>query len=1547
MRAQADVYYTKPAATTNFNLLTNWSSTLDGTGPSPANLDGHDLVVTNNRAVTTAASSIAQPNSLTIESGSTVTIGNNGRISLPISGTLTVRGILVWNVSNAGFTPQGTIFNGTESFDATSTLRIQNWRTNYFLTGISNLGTLDIRTGPATGAWNLGLNNGTILQGNLVCNFNQVGAVGLTSGATRAITVNGNLTLTNGLLQFGDATPLADYTLNVFGDFTMGVNGEFNANVASGRTFLLHLRGANNLLSLNSAFSTTGVNYTVAAGATYTLTDQTITVAAGQLFTLNGSLTANNTVLTGAGQFSTGAAAILATDHPAGVAGVGPAGTIQLTGGQNYAATCTYIFTNTSTQNTGFSTHPLNAGRVEVGRVRVTGRALLDADLSVSDSVSVVNAATLELGMSTIARNVTGLVSVQGVITTTHPAGFSGGVSTALQNYTAAQILFGASSTLGYNGAAQTVTAHKQAPNLLLSGTGTKTADGSFTVSGTLTLNNVTFNGSTATVTLQGPTAGTGTVVNAAGGTIALTGSVTGTWPYATSLDGAFTYNRASRVLTLAGSLTVVENFNLVNGTVAIASGTLTTQGAITGTGTITGTAASTWNLLGLGIISAINTPVTLGTFNFDPATSKTLTLTGNLTLTNSLHLGANAVLSASGRTITLNSAFTAVSGATINDNNSTTYLFNGSAAQSWPAAINAVSGRLTLNNSAGVQLNGALTLGNLTLTNGTLDLNDQHLTLNEGYTRTNGLLAGSSGSRLTINGTGNVNSPIVFDETAGRNTLEQLTINRPPSGTVTLGSNLNISGPSNAVVIFGGVLNASTYSIGGPAANLVMTSGANIRLGKLGSPLPEFGGSYSLASGSTITVDGAGDQTIKGGMSYRNLMLSGSGTKTFTDSINGSNVIAGTFSVQGTATVDLQDYVVGGRYTDGTITNLTMGAGTRLRSSNTTFPVPAMAGTYTNNASSTLELYGTDDVTQQNLRGGRSFGNIEINADAANRSLDLNRCGNVLVGPGNVGVSGTLSLNTPAVMAIETGSAITGTGTFAMADNTGLIYADNNGIALTGATGAVRTTTRNFSSNAWYGVRGGTNMVTGTGLPAVILGFILGKSGGTVTFSNPTTVQDELYLLGGNLTAASLTLANDALITRTEGVLTNAPTTGANLDLYYAPNDAAITVGNEWPSLSGVIRNVTTENTLDVTLTANRSVKGVLAMVEGYLTVNPANTLTLEAGALLSGEKATSYVRGPIQTQEAVGAGSSTFKNLGFAVSGGAEDLGTITLTRRAGPGYAQSGLGNTGISRFFTANITGAQPTSGRIITLRWTTDEDNGKDFSTYQGAVFTRPNGLAPWERLRLGGPWYPTYLSGTMRTIYAQTFHFSDFTVTDETSPLPVQLLSFSGASSAKGHALTWSTAQEINNAGFTLQKSRNGVEFTELGFVTGRGTTQSSSAYEYLDLGEHTEVYYRLVQHDLDGKTTTIGTIQVGGAQKEHTPSLYPNPSQGQVTLNLNGFSSQAVRVLNALGQVVLEKTTSIHEPVVELDLTALPAGLYRVVASGSQGQHTTSVLKQ
>jgi len=111
--------------------------------------------------------------------------------------------------------------------------------------------------------------------------------------------------------------------------------------------------------------------------------------------------------------------------------------------------------------------------------------------------------------------------------------------------------------------------------------------------------------------------------------------------------------------------------------------------------------------------------------------------------------------------------------------------------------------------------------------------------------------------------------------------------------------------------------------------------------------------------------------------------------------------------------------------------------------------------------------------------------------------------------------------------------------------------------------------------------------------------------------------------------------------------------------------------------------------------------------------------------------------------------------------------------------------------------------------------------------------------------------------------------------------VPVELTSFSVNINDNNVELSWSTATELNNLGFEVQRSREEKEFFTIGFVEGKGTTTETQFYYYIDEGIDDGKYqYRLKQIDFDGtfEYSQVVELEVTSPNEFTLMQNYPNP---------------------------------------------------------------------
>ncbi len=148
-----------------------------------------------------------------------------------------------------------------------------------------------------------------------------------------------------------------------------------------------------------------------------------------------------------------------------------------------------------------------------------------------------------------------------------------------------------------------------------------------------------------------------------------------------------------------------------------------------------------------------------------------------------------------------------------------------------------------------------------------------------------------------------------------------------------------------------------------------------------------------------------------------------------------------------------------------------------------------------------------------------------------------------------------------------------------------------------------------------------------------------------------------------------------------------------------------------------------------------------------------------------------------------------------------------------------------------------------------------------------------------------------------------------------TSTLPIKLKSFKAHVVEQGVLVEWSTASEINNDNFSIERSNDGMNYSEVGKVKGAGNSTIILDYSLLDPNPYTGVsYYRLKQTDYDGKFEIFNPVSVRVDEKSKDVStirVYPNPFENSFTAEFESAEAMDVRIqlLSLNAEVVATET--------------------------------------
>jgi hypothetical protein len=160
-----------------------------------------------------------------------------------------------------------------------------------------------------------------------------------------------------------------------------------------------------------------------------------------------------------------------------------------------------------------------------------------------------------------------------------------------------------------------------------------------------------------------------------------------------------------------------------------------------------------------------------------------------------------------------------------------------------------------------------------------------------------------------------------------------------------------------------------------------------------------------------------------------------------------------------------------------------------------------------------------------------------------------------------------------------------------------------------------------------------------------------------------------------------------------------------------------------------------------------------------------------------------------------------------------------------------------------------------------------------------------------------------------------------------------ELTGFSGKHENGINRLSWSTESEINNEGFEILRSRDGINFTTIGTAKGQGNSSKIVNYAFNDIkiSKGIKYFYQLKQLDSDGKADHSNIISITVPKDlSKTIKVYPNPASGvEMNIELIGFEGADVEyeILNMQGRLLLSGQTI--EGQHQLDTQTLTEGIY------------------
>lgn len=168
--------------------------------------------------------------------------------------------------------------------------------------------------------------------------------------------------------------------------------------------------------------------------------------------------------------------------------------------------------------------------------------------------------------------------------------------------------------------------------------------------------------------------------------------------------------------------------------------------------------------------------------------------------------------------------------------------------------------------------------------------------------------------------------------------------------------------------------------------------------------------------------------------------------------------------------------------------------------------------------------------------------------------------------------------------------------------------------------------------------------------------------------------------------------------------------------------------------------------------------------------------------------------------------------------------------------------------------------------------------------------------------------------------------------------LPIELSNFEVEALDNGYnKLSWKTLSENNSAYFSVERSENGYDFTEIAQINAAGNSSSTNYYQFLDRANtNAALYYRIKSFDMNQKYYFSDILSINN-NAIFEVSLYPNPSKdGLFFIQTDKLGNMdELEVFDCQGKMIHHETISEKAKAVQLNLSHVKPGFYTLKIKG------------
>jgi hypothetical protein len=165
------------------------------------------------------------------------------------------------------------------------------------------------------------------------------------------------------------------------------------------------------------------------------------------------------------------------------------------------------------------------------------------------------------------------------------------------------------------------------------------------------------------------------------------------------------------------------------------------------------------------------------------------------------------------------------------------------------------------------------------------------------------------------------------------------------------------------------------------------------------------------------------------------------------------------------------------------------------------------------------------------------------------------------------------------------------------------------------------------------------------------------------------------------------------------------------------------------------------------------------------------------------------------------------------------------------------------------------------------------------------------------------------------------------------APLPVELLSFSAKKENAFVRLDWSTASEINNDHFLVQRMNEDLSFETIAQVKSKEKNSELSDYflfdenaiEFAASKNMPTLYYQLVQVDKNNESqiSNVTSVTMTSQTNKMNMTVHPNPFTSKATISIANpdFTQGTLHVIDIFGKIKSERNINLQKGITHIEL--------------------------